>query len=55
MHLDSALTMSKVVHFLFCDVVYVGKDGREVKISHMLICELPVLFVFIGIERFMAS
>lgn len=48
-HLDGALTVTDIVHFLFGAFVDVLEDGREVEISHVLKSELPEFFVLVGV------
>ena len=55
MHLNGALTMSEVVHFLLCHIMDIAENCREIVLSHVLKGKLPELFVLVWIIVSMCS
>ena len=54
-HLNSSLTVTEIMNFLFRDIVNVLEVCRLIVLSHVLESELPEFFVFVWIVFYMLS
>jgi hypothetical protein len=54
-HLDCALTVPNIMNLLLGYTVHVSKDGRQVIVRHMLVGELPKLFILVRVVFGMVS